>query len=188
MCNDYRLKHLLASNIVEGFSQLKIPFKWATGGPPNLEPRDDIRITDRAPIVRWTGEAAELDILPWSWKQNGRPVFNFRADGRDFSRTERVLIPTDGFYEFTAPADPAKTLKDKWLFTLKGEPWFWIAGIVKEGAFAMLTVPPGEDVAPYHDRQVAIVPLARTRGWLVDASRDLLRPLPPGSLDVEKVG
>ncbi|HEX6861023.1 MAG TPA: SOS response-associated peptidase family protein [Caulobacteraceae bacterium] len=188
MCNDYRLKHLTAAGLFEGVSQLKIPFRWAAGGPPNFEPRDDIRITDRAPVLRWAGDAAELATLPWAWKQNGRPVFNFRADGRDFSRSERVLIPTDGFYEFTAPADPGKKLKDKWLFTLTGEPWFWIAGIVKEGAFSMLTTPPGEDVAPYHDRQVAVVPLARTAEWLVEASPAVLQPLAPGSLSVEKVG
>lgn len=52
----------------------------------------------------------------------------------------------------------------------------------------MLTVPPGEDVAAYHGRQVAVLPLARTRHWLVDASSEALRPLPPGSLMVEQVG
>jgi putative SOS response-associated peptidase YedK len=187
MCNDYRVK-IPPAGFVDGFTQLKMPFKWATGGPPNLEPREDVRITETAPVVRWTGEAAELSMMTWAWKDNGRPVFNFRADGRDFSRTDRVLIPTDGFYEFTTPADPAKKRKDKWLFTLKGEPWFWIAGIVRNGAFTMLTVPPGEDVAPYHDRQVAVVPLARTKDWLLGASREVLQPLPPGSLTVEKVG
>lgn len=185
MCNDYRVK-IPPAGYVEGFSQLRLPFKWATGGPPNLEPREDVRISDSAPVVRWTGDAAELTMLPWAWKQNGRPVFNFRSDGRDFSRSDRVLIPADGFYEFTTPEDPKAKRKDKWLFTLKGEPWFWIAGIVKHGAFAMLTTEPGPDVAPFHDRQVVVLPLARTAEWLVDGSHDVLAPLPAGSLAVER--
>jgi len=107
-------------------------------------------------------------------------------DVGDFSNSERGLIPTDGFYEFTTPEDPRQKRKNKWLFTLKGEPWFWIAGIVKEGAFTMLTTAPGPDVAPYHDRQVVVVPLRHTADWLVNASPDVLQPLPGGSLIVEK--
>ncbi|MGE5565930.1 MAG: SOS response-associated peptidase family protein [Parcubacteria group bacterium] len=186
MCNDFRMK-IDPEDFIEGFSRIEMPFRWATGGPPNLQPRDDVRITETAPVARWAGDSAELLMMPWSWKQNGRPVFNFRSEGRDFSRSERVLIPTDGFYEFTTPVEPGKRLKDKWLFTMKGEPWFWIAGIVKNGAFAMLTTPPGEDVAPYHDRQMAVLPLSRTREWLLDASPEVLRPLPGGSLAVAKV-
>jgi len=186
MCNDYRVK-IPPAGYVEGFSQLKLPFKWATGGPPNLEPRDDVRITETAPVVRWAGDAAELTMLPWSWKQNGKPVFNFRSEGRDFSKSDRVLIPTDGFYEFTPPADPKAKRKDKWLFTLKGEPWFWIAGIVKQGAFTMLTTSPGPDMAPLHGRQMVVVPLAKTADWLLQASPEVLSPLPGGSLEVSAV-
>jgi putative SOS response-associated peptidase YedK len=113
-------------------------------------------------------------------------VFNFKSEGRDFSRNDRCLIPADGFYEFTTPADPAKKRKDKHLFTLAGEPWFWIAGIVKEGAFTMLTTAPGPDVAPIHDRQIVVLPIARGLDWL-DYSADVLRPLPAGSLKREQV-
>lgn len=186
MCNDYRVK-IPPAGYVEGFSQLKLPFKWASGGPPNLQPREDVRITETAPIIRWDGESYVLDMMRWSWPgPRGAPVFNFVSEGRDFSKSERVLIPTDGFYEFTTPADPKAKRKDKWLFTLTGEPWFGIAGIVKEGAFTMLTTKPGPDVAPYHDRQVVVLPLARTEDWLVRASPDVLQPLPAGSLIVER--
>ena len=141
-----------------------------------------------APVVRWAADSAELAMLPWAWRgPTGKPVFNFRSEGRDFSNSERVLIPADGFYEFTTPTDPRQKRKDKWLFTLRGEPWFWIAGIVRERAFTMLTTEPGPDVAAYHGRQVVVVPLARTAEWLLDASPDVLRPLPAGSLAVEQV-
>jgi putative SOS response-associated peptidase YedK len=101
-----------------------------------------------------------------------------------------VLIPADGFYEFTAPKDSKRKRKDKHLFTLAGEPWFWIAGIVREGAFAMLTTEPGEDIRPYHDRQIVVLRRDEALDWL-DLARpeaELLRPSPPGTLKVESVG
>ena len=129
-------------------------------------------------------------MTPWAWKSSsGKPVFNFRSEGRSFSKSDRCLIPSDGFYEFTKPEDPKQRLKDKHLFTLAGEPWFWIAGLVKEGAFAMLTTAPGPDIAPYHDRQIVV--LARDQGldWLNLArpEAEILRPLPEGSLTHEQV-
>ncbi len=116
-------------------------------------------------------------------------MFNFRSEGRSFTKSDRCLIPTDGFYEFTAPDDPKQKRKDKHLFTLEGEPWFWIAGLVKEGAFTMLTTALGEDIAPYHDRQIVVLRSDEGPAWL-DLSRpetELLRPLPAGSLHHEQV-
>lgn len=76
-------------------------------------------------------------MTTWAWKSpTGKPVFNFRSDGRSFANSVRCLIPADGFYEFTEPKAQGK--KTKWLFTMAGQPWFWIAGIIKDGAFAML--------------------------------------------------
>lgn len=183
--------------MVEEFSQLKLPLRWAEGPTSNLEPRDNVRITEVAPIVRRVGDHAELSMVKWSWAgPGGKPVFNFRSDVqtqpgeparlRDFSSSDRVLIPADGFYEFTKPADPKAKRKDKWLFTMAGVPWFWIAGVVKNGAFAMLTAPPGPDVAPYHDRQVVVLPPGAALDWL-DLARpqsEVLRALPAGALRV----
>ncbi|TFI57046.1 SOS response-associated peptidase [Sphingomonas parva] len=201
MCNDFRSRVELGT-IGQDFSDLRIPLRFPEG-LPNLEARDHIRITDRAPIVRWAaaaeagGEgAAELVQRRWSWPgPGGKPVYNFRSDSREFG-SGRCLIVTDGFYEFTTPAEPRKDKrKDKWLFTLAGEDWFCIAGLwraTKEvgEAFTMLTTPPGPDVAPYHDRQVAVLPRERWRDWLDGSApaKDLLGPCPEGMLRVEKVG
>ncbi|HTV32415.1 MAG TPA: SOS response-associated peptidase [Methylocella sp.] len=196
MCNDYRLKAEVAA-IIEDFADLKIKIRFSEG-TPNIEARDDIKITDTAPIVRAIGgERGIGDLVQrrWSWLgQNGRPVYNFRSEGREL-RTGRCLIIADGFYEFTDPADKRKKRKDKWLFTKKGEPWFCIAGIWQANkdvgeAFTMLTMAPGPDIAPYHDRQVALLDRADWVDWLdpsVPAHR-LLKPLPQGSLAVEQVG
>ena len=135
MCNDYRLL-VDAASIAEDFADLKITIRFSEG-VPNLEAREDIRITDPAPIVRTIdGVRGEGDLVQrrWSWpERNGRPVYNFRSDGREFA-SNRCLIVADGFYEFTEPKDPKKKRKDKWLFTRRDEPVFCIAGIWRDTA------------------------------------------------------
>lgn len=196
MCNDYRLK-VEISSIIEEFADLKIKIRFSEGRP-NIEARDDIKITDVAPIVRTVdGERGEGDLVQrrWSWPgQNTRPVYNFRSEGREFT-SNRCLIIADGFYEFTDPSDPKKKRKDKWLFTKKGEPIFAIAGIWRDTkevgeAFTMLTMEPGADIAPYHDRQIVVLERAAWADWLDPSvpAQSLIRPLPAGTLGVEQIG
>lgn len=196
MCNDYRL-HVDVDAIVEEFAELQIRIRFSEGAP-NVEARDDIKITDVGPIVRSVdGSRNEADLVQrrWSWPgPNGRPVYNFRSDGREFS-SGRCLIPADGFYEFTAPKQAGKKRKDKWLFTTPDRRLFCIAGLWRRTAslgeaFTMLTTAPGPDVAPYHDRQVVIIDRRAWADWLDPSvpARSLIRPLPPGSLAVEQVG
>ena len=53
----------------------------------------------------------------------------------------------------------------------------------------MLTTAPSADVAPYHDRQVAVLRPEDWAAWLylTKTEAELLRPLPEGSLEVETV-
>lgn len=194
MCNSYRL-HVAANPIAEAFGGVRIRIDFSEG-IPNLEPRDDIRITDTAPIVRTIERGvAELVQRRWSWPgPTGKPVYNFRADGREFG-AGRCLIPVDGFYEFTTPGDPKKKRKDKWLFTKRDEPLFCVAGLWRADpaigeAFTMLTMPPGPDVSPYHDRQIAVLDRADWIDWLDPSvpAREVLKILPAGSLEVRQVG
>lgn len=196
MCNDYRLK-VDVGTIIEEFADLKIKIRFGEG-VPNLEPRDDIKITDSGPIIRRIGgdaDEAELVQRRWSWPgPNKRPVYNFRSEGREFT-SNRCLIIADGFYEFTDPKDSTKKRKDKWLFTKRSGAIFCIAGIWRSHrevgeAFTMLTTAPGPDVAPYHDRQIVILERDAWTEWL-DAdvpAQSLIRPLPAGALSVEQVG
>jgi putative SOS response-associated peptidase YedK len=191
MCNDYRLRTELVG-VEKALEIAGLTVGWPEGRP-NLELRADIRITDRAPIVRMGAAGPELAQRRWSWPgPGGKPVYNFRSDGREFS-DGRCLILADGFYEFTAPADPKAKRKRKWLFTLNGSPVFGIAGLWRTDAavgevFTMLTCPPGPDVAAYHNR--SIIPLAPPLWprWLDPAvpARELLQPLPAGSLSVQE--
>ena len=195
MCNDYRLEVEIAS-ILEDFDDLKIKIDMPEG-TPNVPSRVDIMITDVAPIVRSVdGErgAGALVNRRWSWPSpKGAPVYNFRSEGREFT-SGRCLILADGFYEFTKPEDPKQKRKDKWLFTMRDHRWFCIAGIWRAHpdvgeAFTMLTMDAGEDIAPYHHRQ--IIPLTRDQwvDWLdpnVPAA-DVLGYLPKGSLPATPV-
>jgi putative SOS response-associated peptidase YedK len=196
MCNDYRLMVELAS-VIEEFEQLKIKIRFPEGRP-NIEPREDIKITDAAPIVRTAeGErgVGELVQRRWSWPgPNKRPVYNFRSEGREFT-SNRAIIVADSFFEFTMPEDPKKKRKDKWMFRKVGEPIFAIAGIWRATeevgeAFTMLTMAPGPDIAPYHDRQIVILERDAWTDWLdpTVSAKSLIRPLPAGSLSVEQVG
>ncbi|MCP3404799.1 SOS response-associated peptidase [Bradyrhizobium sp. CCGB01] len=196
MCNDYRLKVDVAS-IIEDFADLKIKIRFGEGAP-NIEARDDIKITDVGPIIRTVdGVRGEGDLVQrrWSWPApNKRPVYNFRSEGREFA-SNRCLIVADGFYEFTDPTEKGKKRKDKWLFTKRDVPIFCIAGIWRETkevgeAWTMLTMDPGPDIAPYHDRQIVILERDAWADWLDPnvPAQSLIRPLPPGSLAVEQVG
>ncbi len=54
----------------------------------------------------------------------------------------------------------------------------------------MLTMPPGPDIAPYHDRQIAILDRADWPAWLDHSvsAKAILKPLAAGSLAVAQVG
>jgi putative SOS response-associated peptidase YedK len=192
MCNLYTQSKSV-DEVARVFRDLRLPISFPEGAP-NLQSKD-IAITDPGPIVRATSDGGfELVVRRWSWPgPSGKPVYNFRSEGREFS-SGRCLIVADGFYEFTTPAEPKQKRKDRWLFTAASEPLIGIAGLVRDApgigqAFTMLTTEPGPDVAPYHGRQIAVLPSADWRSWL-DYSRsakDLLRPLPGGSLEVHQI-
>jgi putative SOS response-associated peptidase YedK len=196
MCNDYRNRQGEIDPLEALIAQSGLRAVYPEGRP-NLEPRDDIRITDRGQILRAAaegGNAVELVTRRWSWPgPGGKPVYNFRSEGREFG-SGRCLIVADGFYEFTTHSDPQSKRKHKWLFTLKDEPWFCIAGLWRKDAqvgeaFTMLTTEPGPDIAPYHSRQIVVLPPSRWADWLdvKIPARAVLKPLPAGSLEVEQI-
>jgi putative SOS response-associated peptidase YedK len=187
MCNTYRFRPLTGQPFEE-IRQTGISLEFPQGRP-NIEPRDDIRIGDSAPVVTRTKDGVEVRMMTWAWKSpQGRPVFNFRSDERSFANSLRCAIPADGFYEFT-DALAGQKRKTRWLFTMVEAPAFWIAGVIRDGAFSMLTTTPGPDVAPYHDRQIVLLEPGRAMEWLdlTTPEAELFRPLPAGRLAVERV-
>jgi putative SOS response-associated peptidase YedK len=189
MCNLYTQSKSV-DEVARLFRDLDLPLSFPEG-VPNLQPRD-ICITDPGPIVRAASTGRiELVVRRWSWPgPGGKPVYNFRSEGREFPNG-RCLIIADGFYEFTAAGDPKQKKKDRWLFTSRDEPMIGIAGLVRNSpgvgeAFTMLTTEPGADIAPYHNRQVAVLPSASWHSWLdySEPAAALIRPAPAGALEV----
>ncbi|WP_292417260.1 SOS response-associated peptidase family protein [Mesorhizobium sp.] len=159
-----------------------------------LPQADDIRVNDPAPLMRVAGDAVELASMTFGFPPagpKGGPGFNFRSEGRQFGNSTRCLIPASAFFEFTGTKYP----KAKHRSTLNGAPFMAIAGLWREAAgnkppsFTMLTTDPGQDVAPYHNRQVVILQPKNWSAWLnlTKPEGELLRPLPHGSLAVETV-
>ena len=194
MCNE-AARRIALGQLRDDWSQTRIPLHFPEG-MPNMAPLDGFKITDATVVIRPVrddGEEAELVTKRWSWPgPNGKPVYNFRSDGRALT-AGRCLIPVDAFYEFTAPADPKAKLKDKWAFRLVDHDWFCIAGLWRTDpsvgeAFTMLTCPPGPDIAPYHARQVVVLGREHWASWLDPTfpSSDLCQPLPAGSLIAER--
>jgi putative SOS response-associated peptidase YedK len=191
MCNDFG-NHVPYGAYVEAFREIKLPL--ITGGAiPNLEPRDDIWPTDIAPAIRRHLEGVELAQLRWGFapgRPKAPPVINFRSEGRGFPNA-RCLVPASHFFEFTGTKSP----KSKWRFTKTGEDWFCFTGLWRPAtadtpeAFTLLTTAPGPDVAPIHDRQMVVLERADWAAWLdlLRPEAELLKPLPPGSLQVEQV-
>ncbi|MDQ3478946.1 MAG: SOS response-associated peptidase family protein [Pseudomonadota bacterium] len=189
MCNLYRLeknpdaiRRLFADAGIElGFPE----------GVPNLPPVD-VHITDRAPIVRNGLMGAELVVRRWSWPNtSGKPLYNMKSEGRSFG-DRRCLAIGDGFYEYTAAADPKAKRKDRWLFRPVEGDLIGIAALWRDHpdvgeAFTLLTAEPGEDVKPIHHRQIVLIPPQRWADWLDPSvpSRDLLMPTPANFLSVE---
>ena len=193
MCNLFENKTGFR-DLVDAFGQYKPPIeKPGPEAAPNLPPLDAVRPTDPAPVVRAMEGGAELVRMRWGFiaeQPKAGPITNFRSEGWRFDHG-RCLVPATGFFEFTGARSP----KARWRFTEAGRPWFCLAGLWRthqtadgpSERFTLLTTEPGPDMAPYHNRQVVLLPREAWRDWLAGAPEaDLLRPGPAGSLAVTR--
>jgi putative SOS response-associated peptidase YedK len=194
MCSDYRLE-VEAVAIFEDFADLKIKIRFS-GGTPNIQARQDIRLPiRRRSCARSTGRSTQAISSSGGGAGWGKTASQSTiSEGREFT-SGRCLIIADGFYEFTDPPDKKKKRKDKWLCTKRDRSWFCIAGIWRANkdvgeAFTMLTMEPGPDIAPYHDRQIVILERSALADWLNPSisAKSIIKPLPAGVLHVEQVG
>jgi len=185
MCNNYA-QHVTPSDLRDAFRSA-IDHWIDDIALPNFGPSDDIRPTDLAPVVIATEQGVALTQLKWGLipQQPKRPpVINFRSEGRAFERG-RCLIPASSFFEFTG----AKTPKTRWRFTGTDGDWFCIAGFEsgsgEDRRFTMLTVDPGPDIAPIHDRQIVVLERDGWAKWMGGApAAELLVPSPAGTWTV----
>lgn len=194
MCNLFENKTSFA-DLVHAFGAIRMPLRRPEPqAAPNLPALDAVRPTDLAPVVRPYADGVELVQMAWGFrpaKPKAGPVTNFRSEGRRFASSEdrgRCLIPATAFFEFTGDRSP----KTRWRFTETGQPWFCLAGLWRRDdggpdRFTLLTVAPGPDMAPYHDRQVVLPPRDAWAAWLSGAPEEtLLRPSLAGGLTVRR--
>jgi putative SOS response-associated peptidase YedK len=188
MCNDYE-RHVSREPFNAALDSAGLTL-ISSGPQPALAPAADVRVGDTAPVLVTEGNGVALVPMRWGFSPSrlgGAPVFNFRGDGRRFGTSQRCVIPASAFFEFTGTRSP----KSKWRFTVPSEQVFGIAGLWHREAgdahFTMLTVEPGPDVRPFHDRQIAILRPAEWGHWLYlsKPEAELIRLLPSGSLAVD---
>jgi putative SOS response-associated peptidase YedK len=185
MCNKYGYQHPY-HKLLEEFSDVGRPVRWPEAAP-NLAPLPEINPTDPAPVIRAFHDGVRFDQLRWGFppsQPKRPPIINFRAEGRRFG-SGRALIPASYFFEFTG----AKYPKTRWRFSRPGEAMFCFAGLVRDDRFTLLTVDPGPDVAPIHDRQPVVLTPGDWARWLDPATPEgeVLRPSPAGTLEVARV-
>lgn len=143
-------------------------------------------IGQRRVVIRRNGGDLEMVELPWGLQPRlpGSRAFTVvRSEGRTFP-DHRCLVPASEFRH--------RSRGKRYAFSLANGDWFYFAGIWRPAsrdwpeAYAILTIEPNRDVAPYHDRQMAVIRREQRMAWLdrTDHDEDLLRPLPAGTFKV----
>jgi putative SOS response-associated peptidase YedK len=139
-------------------------------------------------VIRRDRDGVEMVNLRWGLKPRepgGRPFTVLRSEGRRFP-THRCLLPASEFY--------FRKGGHSYRFTLGNEELFYFAGIWRPASsdwpqsYAVLTVAANPDIAPYHDRQMAVLRRAERMAWLdlTVPEAELLRPLRAGSFRVAR--
>ncbi|QPC91523.1 SOS response-associated peptidase family protein [Mesorhizobium sp. INR15] len=145
-------------------------------------------LDERRVIIRRTGRDVEMLELPWGLQPQepgGRPFTTVRAEERVFA-SHRCLVPASEFRHHSQGKN--------YSFRLADGDWFYFAGIWRPAtrdwpeAYAILTIDANDDIAPYHDRQMAVLRRNERSAWL-DMTRpeqDVLRPLPGASFLISR--
>jgi putative SOS response-associated peptidase YedK len=197
MCNRYGYNHPL-QRLIDEFSKLG-PINWDQLEPN--APLDQIRPTDRAPIIRPVDGALELGMVRWglipnTWRGpvkawaaqlRGNPLTNARSETvatastfRDAYAARRCLVPATKYFEWTTDPERPKGKKLMWKFSVPDQETFAFPGIwdhaeTTDGpidSFTLLTSAPGPDQAVYHNRQPVILERAQWADWL-DVRNDM---------------
>ena len=143
----------------------------------------DAPLGQRRAIIRRDVEGVEMVEAAWGLRPGpnaDRPFTVVRAEGRTIP-THRCLVPASEFR--------LRSRGRAYSFSLADGDWFYFAGIWRPAkpdwpeAYAILTVEANEDVAPYRDRQMAVLRREQRLDWLDGRVAEGLqsRPLPAGS-------
>jgi putative SOS response-associated peptidase YedK len=144
----------------------------------------DTPLKERRVIIRRHEGDVEMVELPWGLRPRDgglRAVKTVQSEGRAFP-THRCLVPASEFRHRS------------FSFTLSNGDWFYFAGIWRPATedwpegYAILTIDANADIAPFHDRQMAVLTRDQRLAWL-DAllpEDEILKPLPAGAFSVTR--
>ena len=146
--------------------------------------QSDAPLDERRVIIRRHDGDVEMVDLPWGLRpRDGGPraVNVVRSEGREFT-SNRCLVPASEFRH------------KSFSFSLANGDWFYFAGIWRPAAdgwpeaYAILTIEANADIAPYHDRQMAVLTRNQRMAWLAGLvpEEEILRPLPAGTFRVKR--
>ncbi|MSP23740.1 MAG: SOS response-associated peptidase [Myxococcales bacterium] len=149
-------------------------------------PRFNVAPTNRHYIVRPAGGSRELVSAAWGLvphfakdRSIGHKLINARSESvaekpafRVAFRTNRCVVPADGFYEWTGP----KSARQPMWFHAEDRAILWLAGLSAtwtepstgevHRTFAIVTTPANDVVRPVHDRMPAVLALPDIARWL----------------------
>lgn len=146
----------------------------------------DVSRGQRRAIIRRDGRGVEMVELSWGLRPReagGRSLTLVRAEGRTCP-SHRCLVPASEVHH--------RGRGGPYTYALTNGDWFYLAGIWRPAArgwpeaFAVLTTEANPDLAPFHDRQLAVLRRDQRMTWLdlTQPETELLRPLPAGTFTV----
>ena len=161
-------------------------------GYPTLEPHYNIAPTSILPILTLDDGHRHISPMKWGLTLGAKQsVINLRAEAvpsRDAFRERRCGVITDGFYEWSGPAQGRQPYwfhrPDNALIVLAGL-WQWQQ--MPDGfqhTFAIITTRANSVMAPIHDRMPVVIDTAHLDTWMNVAStemapiRSMLAPAP----------
>jgi putative SOS response-associated peptidase YedK len=187
MCGRYRLSRR-KQIVAEHFEVADDDEDWT--------PRYNIAPTQPVPVIRQTpNRSRELASLRWglipAWATDlsiGAKTINARAETitstasfRDAFRSQRCLIPADGFYEWQRTGK----VKQPYCFEVDKGKLFAFAGLWDRWidpqrrtieSCTILTTTPNPMLADLHDRMPVILPPEKYNAWL-DVSQEVKKAL-----------
>lgn len=156
-------------------------------------PRYNGAPTDQLWIAEAAAQGRVLRPAVWGFPGPRGLVINARSETaeqrfHDAFAHRRVVVPADGFYEWTGPRNARRPL---W-FRPRGGGLLYLAGLAQplpDGrlAFVVLTTGAAGPVAQAHHRMPALLSREAVGAWLARPESALLVPAPAGWLTVTEV-